>query len=81
MLERAVHSSDNRRRSSPAEQIDRYDGDLIVHVDVASAVSKAFDFSGIWRCKRVTVSIDGREFAATVSTCSLRHRSDPADRL
>ncbi|AEH35963.1 hypothetical protein [Halopiger xanaduensis] len=57
----------------PAEQVDRFDGDVIVSVPVASAVSEGFDFSGIWRCKRVTVKIFGREFAATIAACSIEH--------
>ena len=56
-----------------ADQVDRFDGDVIVSVDVASAVSEGFDFSGIWRCKRVTVEIFGREFAATIAACSVEH--------
>ena len=57
----------------PVVQIDRFDDDLILNVNVASAVNNGFDFTGIWQCKRVTVSITGGEFAATIGACSVEH--------
>ncbi|AFZ71412.1 hypothetical protein [Natronobacterium gregoryi] len=57
----------------PVVQIDRIDGDIVVSVDVATAVSEGFEFVDIWQCKRVTVSICGQEFAATITSCSIEH--------
>ncbi|MFC4542007.1 hypothetical protein ACFO5R_08720 [Halosolutus amylolyticus] len=57
----------------PVVQIDRIDGDVIVSIDVATAVREGFEFTNIWQCKRVTVSISGREFAATITNCSIEH--------
>ncbi|OVE84333.1 hypothetical protein [Natronolimnobius baerhuensis] len=57
----------------PAFQIDRIDDDVIVHVEVASAVSEGFDFTGIWRCKRATIETPGIQFTATITACSVEH--------
>ncbi|SFC65510.1 hypothetical protein SAMN05444422_11356 [Halobiforma haloterrestris] len=57
----------------PVVQIDRIDGDVVVSVDVATGVDEGFEFTDIWQCKRVTVSISGREFAATITGCNIEH--------
>ena len=57
----------------PVVQIDRIDEDVIVSVDVATAIRSGFEFRSIWQCKRVTAEISGREFAATISGCSIEH--------
>ncbi|OVE84728.1 hypothetical protein B2G88_10110 [Natronolimnobius baerhuensis] len=44
-----------------------------MHVEVAAAVSEGFDFTGIWRCKRVTVETPGIQFTATITACSVEH--------
>lgn len=57
----------------PVHQIDQHEGRVILSVDVSTAVEQGFNFSSIWRHKQVDVSMDDRDFRATIDMCSVEH--------
>ena len=57
----------------PVEQVDEFDGDLILSTDVTRAVNEGFDFADIWRHVSVEVDSDEETFTATVVACEIEH--------
>jgi len=57
----------------PVEQVDEFEGDLILSTGVTTAVEQGYDFANIWRHRSVTVENDERTFTATVVACEIEH--------
>ena len=57
----------------PVEQVDEFDGDLILSTDVTRAVNEGFDFTDIWRHVSVEVENAERTFTASVVACEIEH--------
>lgn len=57
----------------PVEQVDEFDGDLILSTGVTTAVEHGFNFANIWRHNSVTVENDEEKFDATVVACEIEH--------